>query len=728
MAMVKDQDLVKFENDRYYILASSSYADDQTRVLNFGDTFAIFDRWGDAKQIGQGVQGIYHQGTRFISDLEFRINGYRPMLLSSNIKLENEEFSVDLTNPNIRLDNGLHLEKGVIHIGRSKFLQEGICYESITLHNFDVRPHTLQASFIFRSDFVDIFEVRGMKRKDRGEIIPTEVSSDGHLKMSYVGLDNVKRTTWIRFEAGREWIEGSSILYPVRLDAGEHIEIRYTLQFQVGENDVAPDNHLDAFQKIQRTRHEAKESIAMLTSDNEEFTNWLERSRFDLLSLLQTTEHGWYPYAGVPWYNTAFGRDGIITAMETLWIAPDIAKGVLRFLAATQAKELDPFRDAEPGKILHEARGGEMAMLNEIPFRQYYGTIDATPLFISLAGQYYRRTADKETIKEIWPNIVSALKWIEDYGDIDKDGFVEYQQKLESGLFNQGWKDSHDCISHQDGTIAEPSIALCEVQSYVYDAYLQVAYLANMFGENQVAGTATEKAKALKKQFNEVFWDEEMECYVLALDGHKNPCRVKTSNAGQCLLSGIVSPTKAAKLVNTLMQSDMYSGWGLRTLSSHAVRYNPMSYHNGSVWPHDTALVAAGMARYGFFSEASQLMNGLFNACLFIDLHRLPELFCGFPCRHGEPPTAYPVACVPQAWSVASVFLLVQSCLQLTVDAPGKTLFLDNPQLPSYLKTLTIKNLKVEEGIFNLQFTKHENDVGIVTLSKPDDWKIIVSK
>jgi glycogen debranching enzyme len=729
MNMVKDQELlVRLDSDRYYILASSSYADDQTRVLNFGDTFAVFDRWGDAKQLGEGLQGIYHEGTRFISDLEFRINGHRPMLLSSGIKMENEEFSIDLTNPHIPLDNGLILEKGVIHIGRSKFLQEGICYESIILHNYDTRAHSLELSFIFRSDFADIFEVRGMKRKKKGQVLPAELSHEGHLKLAYLGLDNIKRTTWIRFDAGKEWIEGSSIVYPVRIDAGSKLEIRYSLQFQIGENDIAPDTHLDAFRKIQQTRERVKESIAEILTSNEEFSNWIDRSKFDLLSLLRITPQGLYPYAGVPWYNTAFGRDGIITAMEALWIAPDIAKGVLKFLAVNQAKKVDAFRDAEPGKILHEARGGEMAILDEIPFRQYYGTIDATPLFISLAGQYYRRTADKETLKEIWPNILAALEWIEKYGDIDKDGFVEYQQKLESGLFNQGWKDSHDCISHEDGQIAQPAIALCEVQGYVYDAYLQASYLAELMNNSDLCETLKNKARELKKKFNELFWDKELECFVLALDGDKNPCRVKSSNAGQCLWTGIVLESRAPKLVQTLMQTDMFTGWGIRTLSSDAVRYNPMSYHNGSVWPHDTAMVAAGMARYGFMNESLRVLKGLFHACLLIDLQRLPELFCGFPARNNEPPTAYPVACVPQAWSVGAVFLLLQSCLNITIDAPRKKLSFHQPKLPDYIPRILIRNLKVPEGSFEFELTWHEWDMGVHTISKPEGWQVIVYK
>lgn len=725
----KERELVlQLENDKYYILATSSYADDQTKVLNFGDTFAVFDRWGDAKQIGAKLQGIYHQDTRFISDLEFLIQGHRPMLLSSNVKTENEILSIDLTNPRIQLDNGLYIEKGMIHIARTKFLQEGICYESIILQNYDVKPCSFQISLSFNGDFCDIFEVRGMAREHRGEVLPVETTLEGHLKISYVGLDKIKRTTWIRFESGIEWIEGNAVVYSIRLNPGERTEIRYNIQFQVGESDVAPDTHLEAFHKIKISQDESKNKIATLSTDNAEFTNWINRSKFDLVSLLKHTADGLYPYAGVPWYNTTFGRDGIITAMEALWITPEIAKGVLLFLAANQAKTNDPFRDAEPGKILHEARGGEMAILHEVPFYKYYGTIDATPLFVSLAGQYYKRTGDKACIQHIWSNIKAALEWIEKYGDVDGDGFVEYEQKQKSGLFNQGWKDSHDCISHEDGTLAQPSIALCEVQGYVYDAYVQAAYLAELMAEADMVKMLKQKAKKLKKDFNETFWDKALQCFVVALDKEKKPCRIKTSNAGQCLFSGIVTPRNAAKLVKTLMNRDLFSGWGIRTLSSEAVRYNPMSYHNGSVWPHDTALIAAGMARYGYTTECMKLMDGLFKACTYLDLQRLPELFCGFAFREGEAPTAYPVACIPQAWSVASIFLLMQACLNIEINVPNRRLILSRPQLPAYINRLFIRDLKVPGGRFELELIRHKWDVGIHTISKPEDWQLVVYK
>ncbi|HEY8511848.1 MAG TPA: amylo-alpha-1,6-glucosidase [Cyclobacteriaceae bacterium] len=726
--MIREQDLlIKLENDRYYILASSSYADDRTRVLNSGNTFAIFDRWGDIKQLGTGVQGLYHEGTRYISEMQLSINGQRPALLSSNVKDENEVLSIDLTNPRMAGTDGETIDKGVLHISRTKFLVEGVCHERISFHNYDVRELVFDCKFSFAGDFRDIFEVRGIVRQQRGTLNDPELIGNDTLRISYTGLDDEERIAWIRFTTPMSW-DGPSAYKTITLPPGQRMEISYSIQCTLRQSVQPLLNYEEALGQVFANIRRKKNLISDISTSNEQFTHWIDRSKKDLISLLAETEHGYYPYAGVPWYNTIFGRDGIITALETLWVAPEIAKGVLLYLAANQASTSDPFRDAEPGKILHEARGGEMAALDEIPFRKYYGTIDATPLFIALAGHYYRRTADSETIMKIWPNIERAIRWIEEYGDIDKDGFVEYQKRMESGLVNQGWKDSHDCIFYEDGRLATPPIALCEVQGYVYDAYRQASYLAKMFNRNAQATSWKQKALTLKRRFNEAFWDSSLGAYVLALDGDKKPCRIKTSNAGQCLFTGIADKVKAKRMATTLMQHDIFCGWGMRTVSENAPRYNPMSYHNGSVWPHDTALVAAGMARYGLVEPAMKLMGGLFSACLYIDLQRLPELFCGFSIRHGEAPTAYPVACMPQAWSVAAVYLLLQSCLQVTVDSPRRILSFDKPALPEYLERVRIRNLMVGSGVFDLELERRDWDIGIHLIAKPSDWQVIVRR
>ena len=485
--MKKHDTLVKLHDDKYYILASSSYADDRVLTLNYGDTFGIFDRWGDVKQFGTCVQGIYHQGTRFISDMEMEINHYRPMLLSSNIKNENEMLSVDLTNPDISNERDVVIPKGTLHISRSKFLQDGACHELIMLFNYGSHEYEMELEISFDADFRDIFEVRGMDRKQRGKLQIPVISSNNHVLLSYKGLDGIERQTNLHFDPAPASIKENRVFYKIRIAPKEAFGINCTTVFSVHATPVQFESYTEAFSKIRTGMEKTREMVAEIFTDNEQFNNWINRSKNDLLSLLVQTPYGSYPYAGVPWYNTVFGRDGTFTALETLWVAPNIAKGVLLYQANRQATALNPLQDAEPGKILHEIRSGEMAETGEIPFKLYYGSIDTTPLFIVLAGHYLKRTDDLITIRDIWDNILLALEWIEKYGDMDGDGFVEYQRKAESGLANQGWKDSHDSISHENGDLASFPIALCEVQGYVYDAKKQAAYMAQRLGYDEMA-------------------------------------------------------------------------------------------------------------------------------------------------------------------------------------------------------------------------------------------------
>jgi glycogen debranching enzyme len=726
--MKKQDTLVRLQDDKYYILASSSYADDKVCILNYEDSFGVFDRWGDVKQMGSGVQGIYHQGTRFISEMELELNHYRPLLLSSNIKNKNEILSVDLTNPDMDNGNGIIIPKGTIHIARSKFLQNGSFHELIILTNYGSDNYALEFVLSFHADFRDIFEVRGMERKARGNIFSPVAESNNIIRLSYEGLDNIRRETQIQFDPVPNELEAQAAVYKIDLEPKQSYSIHCTALFQAHQYTLAFEPYVNAFNRLTAALEKTKEEIPEIYTDNEQFNHWINRSGNDLRSLLVQTQQGLYPYAGVPWYNTAFGRDGIITAFETLWVAPGIARGVLSFLAHRQAKKLNPLQDAEPGKILHEMRSGEMAETGEIPFKLYYGSIDSTPLFIMLAGHYLKRTNDLDTIRSIWQNILEALSWIDNYGDIDGDGFVEYQRKAESGLTNQGWKDSHDSISYENGELASFPIALCEVQGYVYDAKKQAAYMAERLGDEDLAKKLKTEAEQLKKHFNDVFWDEKLGTYVLALDGEKQACRVLSSNAGHTLFSGIATEERAVKTAKVLMSEEMFTGWGIRTLSSKAVQYNPMSYHNGSVWPHDTALIAYGFAQYGMIREAMKLMQGLFDASLFIELQRLPELFCGFPMRPGEAPTAYPVACSPQAWSVATVFLLLQACLQIEIDGYEKKFIFHNPILPDYLNEIKISNLKFEDEEFSIEIMKHDNDLGIHLIKKPKGWQLVTVK
>lgn len=710
---------------QFYIATKSAPPDERTRVLKYGKMFAVFDRYGDVETIGRGEEGIFYDGTRFLSEFALFIGNSRPLLLSSTIRDDNSLFSADLTNLDIAQDDQVVIPRGTLLVSRSKFLYEDSCYEQLRIANFGLNKISIPFGLKFDADYADIFEVRGTKREHHGQKLKPQTGPDGTV-ISYRGLDGRVRFTKVQCTPPPRRISDTDFRIDVCLDPKQDI----TYELIVSCYYHPSSNGVPAFQKALETAlrnsHEIAKESCSIHSSNEHFNIWMRRSVSDIQMMTIGNPEACYPYAGVPWFSTVFGRDGIITALECLWVTPSIAKGVLRYLADTQARAVIPESDAEPGKILHETRRGEMATLGEVPFGRYYGSIDSTPLFIMLAGAYYERTADQSLLHALWPNIELALTWIDRYGDRDGDGFIEYARYSPNGLVQQGWKDSHDSVFHNDGTLAEPPIALSEVQGYAYAAKRAAARMAAALEKFDEADALEAQARALKSRFEQAFWCDDLGTYALALDGHKRPCRVRSSNPGHCLYTRLVNNDRGNSVAELFLQPVFFNGWGIRTIGRAEARYNPMSYHNGSVWPHDNAILAAGMARYGRKDLAARILESFLGVSEFVDLHRLPELFCGLDRRAGEGPTLYPVACAPQAWAAGSIYMLLEACLGLSIRAKQKQVVFDKPFLPESIPLLHLENLSVAEGRVSLTLRRTTEGTQVEVTSKHGDIEILL--
>lgn len=709
------------------VVARSSITDDRSRVLKHGDTFALCDHCGDIKTGGLDEEGLYHRGTRHLSRLLLHVDGDRPFFLNSALRIEDGHLSVALTNHDMLQGSRIVMPLGTLQIATTKFLWQATLYQRLRLKNYGSQRLATEIGLSFAADFADIFEVRGMRREARGVDLEPIVDN-GRVVLGYRGLDGIERRTLLTFDPPPTLLSASSARSSVVLPPGGEME----LTLSIGCEDQAVGARIFSFgQALEHSRDRARNPIVpgdVIETSNSQVNAWVRRATADLQMMTTELPTGPYPYAGVPWFNTPFGRDGIITALQCLWWAPEMSCGVLRFLASTQATDLVPEEDAEPGKILHEMRNGEMAILKEMPFGRYYGSADATPLFVVLLHEYFVRTCDRGLVEELWPNALAALNWIVEYGDRDGDGFVEYHRHATTGLVHQAWKDSDDAVFHADGTLPDGPFAVCEVQGYVYAAFRAGAKLARLLGDEVRAADWTARAKRLRLAFEAVFWCEDLGTYALALDGQKRPCKVRSSNAGQCLFTGIVSKERAQIVARNLLSTESFSGWGIRTLAASEPRYNPMGYHTGSVWPHDNALIALGMARYGLNAMTLPIFSGMFEAGVHLDLNRMPELFCGFPREDSEGPVLYPVACAPQAWASGSVFLLLQACLGLRIDAPRRTIRFVQPGLPPEVEWLELRNLRVREASVDIVLEKHTSDVGVNVLRREGNVQTVVEK
>jgi glycogen debranching enzyme len=691
------------------------------RTLKQDDTFVVVDSHGDIGASAGGSDGLFLSDTRFLSQFELLVNGMQPLLLGSNTRDDNTSLIIDLTNPDLYAEQRLVLPKDTVHIVRMIFVYGNTLYQRIALRNYG-SPVNLTLTLVFDNDFADVFEVRGLRRPRRGKI-ERLVAGRARTLLTYYGLDVKLRQTSIGFDPQPSELLETAATYRLSLAARQtaslfccvscgNPELPQTVSFSRG------------VRAIYRRQHIISHHATTVATSNPIFNEIVCRSVADLRMLSTDTPQGPYPYAGIPWYSTTFGRDGLITALQMLWLDPSLARGVLHRLAALQAKVDDPGSDAQPGKILHEMRAGEMAALREVPFALYYGTVDSTPLFVLLAGLYAKRTGDYETIRAIWPNLEAALAWIDGPGDHDRDGFIEYHRETADGLVNQGWKDSFDAVFHADGRLAEGPIALAEVQGYVYAAKKALARCAAQIGRGEHARALDAQADRLAARFEESFWSQDLGTYALALDGAKAPCLVRSSNAGQVLFSGIARPEHAREVAAMLLTPQFFSGWGIRTIARREARYNPMSYHNGSVWPHDNALIALGLARYGHQTEVEQLFKGMFDAAGYMDLRRLPELFCGFQRGPRRGPTLYPVACNPQAWASATPLSLLEASLGLQINATTEEVRFVEPHLPAFLDEVIVRNLAVGGSSLDFSVRRQGTGTSVQILNRRGDAKI----
>jgi len=691
----------------FYVLASSLASRRGSRVLANGQSFAVFDIGGDILDYPLEALGFFHRDTRYLSRFQLMIHGNTPYFLNSYLSDDKAQLRVNLTNPDLNSHRGeIKLPRDLIQMERSWVLADSTLVHRLRVRNYAGVSLQIPLEFFLGADFADIFEVRGVEREHHGKTLRPEVG-EGTVRYSYEGLDGVRRFTEVAFGARPRALSGGRAAFVVNLAPDETVALEARItggdEHKTSHGRCGhPINFESAFAARRSEIADSQTNWATLTASNELFDSLLKRSQADLNSLISRAAEGTFMMAGIPWFATLFGRDSIITTLSVLPFNPDIASLTLRMLAAMQGLQLNEAREEQPGKIVHEIRAGEMAATGEIPFGRYYGSIDSTPLFLWLLGRCVASTGNLELAEELWPNVERALEWIERWGDRDGDGYVEYMRKTPRGLANQGWKDSLDAISHSNGELARAPIALAEVQGYVYAAYVSIADVAARLGRSEVASRLTERAASLKKAFSRDFWLEPERIVALALDAEKKPCRVMASNAAHCLAAGLLDADQAASLSQRLLADDMFSGWGVRTLSANERRYNPMSYHNGSVWPHDNAIAATGLARYGNGAGAVRILEGMFDAAVHLETASLPELFCGFPREQRLGPVPYPVACYPQAWSAASVFMILQALMGLQVMGFERRVLIDSPTIPTWLEWLRIEDLKVGDGSISL--------------------------
>jgi glycogen debranching enzyme len=702
----------------------------KTLAVKEGHTFLYSDLEGNLDHGGDYGLGLYSRDTRFLSHFRLTINGRAPVLLSSSSE-RGYMSHVDLTNPDLYEGEVLRAPQQTINIRRVRTINRRL-FERIRVKNYNPFAVVLELELAFGADFADIFEVRGLTRGRTDDPLSPLVRA-GVIEFAHDGRDGLRRVTRIRFGTSPDRVEVdgplATAIFRLFLEPYQTKLVWATVEPILGPDDPesVPDFE-NAVHELRRSYEEWERESTQIVTDNELFNQLLDRSLRDLRALYTRVDRGGVLAAGIPWYVTIFGRDSLITSHQLLTVNTRPAREALELLAARQGNQIDDWRDEQPGKILHEFRDGELARSGVVPHTPYFGSVDSTPWFLIVYAQHLRWTGDLGFARDLLPAAEAALGWIDRHGDLDGDGFVEYLSRSPQGMRNQGWKDSHDAIVHGDGRLAEPPIALSEVQGYVYLAKVRMADVYQALGRSEDARRLRDEAERLKARFNEAFWMPDEGYFAAALDADKQQVRTVMSNPGHGLYCGIIDKDLASPLSKRLLAPDMFSGWGVRTMSKSAAAYNPMSYHNGSVWPHDNALIAAGLKRYGFVRSTNRVATALFDAAVSADYLRLPELFCGFTRRTPNRPVSYPIACSPQAWAAGAPFLMLQAILGISAMAHEGLLTVNHPHLPTWLNSVEIRNLAVGGSRLNMVFRREGEITSFSLLSREGDLRVVMEE
>lgn len=691
-------------------------------VIRERDLFLLTDEAGEVPEGNINGYGLYFGDTRYLSTFEFSLFENKSMVLLSTAELGFSSEHV-LTNYTMTDLDGRTIPRATVQVHRTRVVEDAL-EETLQIDNFNDFPVHLDLRFRLGADFADIFLVRGFPPERQREVVHPAVWGPSGLRISYKGTDDRGRETVVEFTPKPASVETNGataqVTFRELLAPREHRVLRIV---------VAADGRVDVprgvsrFAVVSQEYDKWKRESTRIETDNDFFDTVLERSLSDIRMLWNHSSPEGYPAAGTPWYDTLFGRDTAIVGLQTLCLKPSIARDCLVALARWQGKELDAWRDEEPGKILHELRVGEMTQSGALPFSPYYGSIDSTPLFLLLAGEYFQWTNDLGLLSQIEPNLRAGLRWLKEYGDTNGDGFLDYEKRSSKGLVNQGWKDSWDALMHADGSPLAPPVTLVEVQAYVYMALDRLAPVFAALGDAETARDLLQQARVLQERFNREMWTADG-FFALALDGEGHQAASIASNAGQALWGGIATGDKALVVVRRLMEPDMFSGWGIRTLSTASPCYNPQGYHVGTVWPHDNSIIAMGFKRYGFEGELNQLVTGLFDAAKAFPYYRLPELFGGMARSAHHSPVPYPVACRPQAWAAGAFPLMTQAMLGLCPDAPNGRLRIVRPILPDWLRRVRVRGLRVGDGAVDLFFERQASRMNVAIDGIRGDLKV----